>query len=215
MQTTIGNSPCEIREGTYRLGSRASKLRDKVFLAASEQAGLHLTQDLVNTAVFKTFLIVIRTSRAVSDSNAFLTRDNKTGNLFGATINGGHSNLGQLFEIDIKGKFTVLHSFKGSDGEFPGGLIINGSKILGAVGGGGDLSLRNSGCGVLFEMDTNGKNFKLLHTFKSTPDGSIPYIFLALDQGGRLCGTATERGDSSLCSVGCGTVYRLTLNATK
>jgi hypothetical protein len=27
-----------------------------VFLAASEQAGLHLTQELVNTAVFKTFV---------------------------------------------------------------------------------------------------------------------------------------------------------------
>jgi hypothetical protein len=33
---------------------------------------------------------------------------------------------------------------------------------FGAVGGGGDLGLCSGGCGVLFQMDTNGRNFKLL-----------------------------------------------------
>ena len=62
MQTTIGNSPCETRERPIDSGVLTPKLRDDVFLAASEQAGLHLTQDSVNTTVFKTFLIVIPTS---------------------------------------------------------------------------------------------------------------------------------------------------------
>ena len=58
--------------GTYRFGSLISKASSDVFLAASEQAGLPLAQDLVNTAVLKPFL---SSFAPVGSSFALATRD--------------------------------------------------------------------------------------------------------------------------------------------
>jgi hypothetical protein len=69
---TIGNSPRETREGLIDSGVLTCKLRDDVFFVASEQAGLLLAQDLVNTAVVRTFLSLFA---PVGRSLALATRD--------------------------------------------------------------------------------------------------------------------------------------------
>jgi uncharacterized repeat protein (TIGR03803 family) len=146
----------------------------------------------------------------------FLSID-QNDNLYGTTLDGGDSGLGEVFKFDNQGNFSVIHSFSGSDGEFPGGVITSNGKVFGSVGAGGDLSLcagTPQGCGVIFEMDPEGGNFQLLHTFQDSSDGAYPYIFLAVDEVGRLYGTTTAGGtigDNQVCGgVGCGTLYVLT-----
>lgn len=137
-----------------------------------------------------------------------------SGNIYGVTFKGGASDLGEVFKLDTSGKFSVLHSFTGPDGELPGGLVFNNGKIIGSVGGGGDLSKCGAGCGTLFEMDADGGNFKVLHTFENSPDGAFPSIFLTLDGSGKIYGGTGQGGtigNNNKCSgVGCGTIFSLT-----
>ena len=143
----------------------------------------------------------------------FLTID-ESDNLYGTTLNGGASGFGEVFKFDNQGNFSVIHSFSGADGEFPGGVVASNGKVFGSVGAGGDFSLcpgTPEGCGVTFEMDSDGGNFQLLHVFQDSSDGAYPYIFLGVDSIDRLYGTTTAGGavgDSQVCGgVGCGTLY--------
>ena len=43
------------------------------------------------------------------------------GNLYGNTETGGAANVGTVYEISKSGKFTLLHSFDGTDGKYPYG----------------------------------------------------------------------------------------------
>src|SRR5437016_9484168 len=47
--------------------------------------------------------------------------EDKAGNFYGTTSQGGTSNAGVLFEINAKGKYSVLHTFTGAtnDGKYP------------------------------------------------------------------------------------------------
>jgi uncharacterized repeat protein (TIGR03803 family) len=140
----------------------------------------------------------------------------ENGNLFGLTFMGGAADLGEIFELDAKGKFSVLHSFSGTDGELPGGLVATKGKILGTVAAGGDLQKCGTppGCGTVFEMDVNGGNYKVLHTFEESPDGEAPSIFVTLDKAGNLyggTGLGGIVGNNNVCGGGgCGTVFKLT-----
>jgi uncharacterized repeat protein (TIGR03803 family) len=143
----------------------------------------------------------------------YLTID-QDGDLYGTTLKGGDSGLGEVFKFDYQGKFSVIHSFNGADGEFPGGVVVSNGKVFGSVGAGGDFSVCTgtpAGCGVTFEMDPDGRNFQLLHTFEDSTDGATPYIFLAVDGAGKVFGTTTSGGkvgDDQVCGgVGCGTLY--------
>jgi len=145
----------------------------------------------------------------------FLTID-ASDNLYGTTLKGGASGLGEVFKFDNQGNFGVIHSFSGSDGEAPGGVVTSNGKVFGSAGAGGDLTLCSGtpqGCGVTFEMDADGGNFQLLHTFQDSADGAYPYIFLAVDSAGRLYGTTTAAGtigNNQVCGgLGCGTLYVL------
>ncbi len=68
----------------------------------------------------------------------------KQGNLYGTTLYGGAHNMGTVYRLNRRGKFTVLHSFKGIDGENPfAGLVLDragalyGTATLGGVSGAG------------------------------------------------------------------------------
>ena len=86
-----------------------------------------------------------------------LVRDNKTGNLYGATFFGDAYGYGTVFELDPSGHETVLYSFTGaSDGAYPGGgLTMDASgNLYGVALSGGDIScnVQLGGCGVVFEL---------------------------------------------------------------
>ena len=191
----------------------------------TEKGGANLCKSGINPAPGCGTLFKIDTTGKFTVLHVFKENDGKfpifltideSGNLYGTTLNGGASDLGEVFKFDSQGTFSVIHSFSGPDGEFPGGVIASDGKIFGAVGAGGDLNACDGtpqGCGVTFEMNADGGNFQLLHTFEDSTDGSIPYIFLATDSAGHLYGTTTQGGtlgnDQVCAGVGCGTLYVL------
>lgn len=130
------------------------------------------------------------------------------GNLYGTTSAGGAYGVGTVFEIAAGGSETLLHSFNGYDGASPWGGVDRDRKgnLWGTTQYGGHLqdcrgSQNPSGCGVVFELATNG-TLRVVHAFTSGNDGAIPYAGINND-----IGTTSEGGETEL-----GTVFRITRN---
>jgi uncharacterized repeat protein (TIGR03803 family) len=109
--------------------------------------------------------------------------------------------------------FTVLHAFTA----FSGGRFSTASLVRDAAGNlygttvlGGNLACGSgSGCGVVFKLDTTGKE-TVLHRFTGGVDGANPSAGLVQDAAGNLYGT-TEGGGDLACGggFGCGVVFKL------
>jgi uncharacterized repeat protein (TIGR03803 family) len=135
------------------------------------------------------------------------------GDLYGTTSSGGAHNLGTVFKLKTTGSETVLHSFSGysSDGFGPfAGMIRDASgNFLGTTfeGGKGFCGLRGLpvGCGVVFKLDTTGKETVLYNFGLHLGDGAIPEGALVRDASGNLYGTTSSGG-----THGEGTVFKLT-----
>jgi uncharacterized repeat protein (TIGR03803 family) len=132
---------------------------------------------------------------------AGLVRD-AAGNFYGTTAQGGSSGFGVVFKVDTSGAETVLHSFKGgSDGEtsFAGLIQDSAGNLYGTTIAGGI-----SGYGIVFKVNTAGKE-TVLYTFKGgTTDGCGPSALLLRDTTGNLYGTTGVCGSSNY-----GTVFKL------
>jgi uncharacterized repeat protein (TIGR03803 family) len=84
------------------------------------------------------------------------------GSLYGTALGGGtgsgcyYGGCGTVFKLDTKNKLTVLHSFKGSDGQLPIGLAMDrAGNLYGTALGGGKGSNQCSyyhGCGTVFRL---------------------------------------------------------------
>jgi uncharacterized repeat protein (TIGR03803 family) len=56
------------------------------------------------------------------------------GNLYGSTESGGSANLGTMYRVSQTGKFTLLHSFTGPDGEYPySGFVLHNGDLYGTA----------------------------------------------------------------------------------
>ena len=109
---------------------------------------------------------------------------------------------------------TVLHAFTGgADGALPlvGSLIkdANGNLYGTTPSGGGGTCNNGQGCGVVFKLDTTGKE-TVLYRFTGSADGSGPVGALVRDAAGNLYGTTTGGGTGSS-----GTVFRLSNKGEK
>jgi len=148
---------------------------------------------------------------AAPSTAAGLVRD-AAGNLYGNTFTGGHGTCpggcGVVFKLGTTGKETVLHSFTGgSDGAAPeAGLVRdNAGNLYGTTDSGGDLACGSGfGCGVVFKLDTTGKEI-VLHKFTGGKDGAFPAGRLVRDSAGNLYGT-TQSGGAFFSGV----VFKLT-----
>jgi len=109
------------------------------------------------------------------------------GNLYGTTFAGGSAGYGNVFKLDITGKETVLHSFTGLDGRDPfGGLLRDAAgNLYGTTssGGGSCSQVGGRGCGLVFKLDTTGKE-TVLHRFTGGADGWYPIADLVRDAAG-------------------------------
>lgn len=154
-----------------------------------------------------------------------LVRDKK-GNYYGTTAVGGDPNCRSPFEFiqsgcgtvykftpDGKRTFTVIHTFKGGrkDGNTPQAdkLAIGADGALyGATVYGGAHSF-----GLVYKLTPPASgakwDFTVLYSFTGRRDGGNPYAAPVL-VGDVLYGTTFQGGDTANCSVGCGTVYKLT-----
>jgi uncharacterized repeat protein (TIGR03803 family) len=124
-----------------------------------------------------------------------------SGNLYGTTTTGGAAGYGTVFKLDTAGTLTLLYSFKGgADGGFPTGGLVRDSAgtFYGTTNDGGlpnACFLGRVGCGVVFKLDTSGKQ-TVLYTFTGGADGGEPQAGLTIDATGNLYGT-TEAGGTS------------------
>lgn len=122
------------------------------------------------------------------------------GNLYGTTSGGGKANMGTVFKLAPDGTETVLHFFKGKDGEQPQtGLVLDAASgnLYGTAFGGSQ--------GVAFVVTPDGQE-QVLHTFAGgSNDGGFPqYSQLIEDAQGNLFGTTAQGG-----TFDCGTVFEM------
>ena len=120
------------------------------------------------------------------------------GDLFGATLMGGTSNKGTVFElVKTASGYTLvtLVSFTGgADGGNPqGGLIIDANGDLFGVTGGGNNQ------GTVFELANGASGYKLstLLSFTGGADGGFPLGSLLADANGDLFGATAGGGGSN------------------
>lgn len=116
---------------------------------------------------------------------------------------------GTLFACGGQSDFTVLHTFSLDDpidGCGPvGRLVQHGSLLYGVTLGGG-----KNNAGVIYEINTNGTGYKVVHHFDPATEGSAPKAGLAME-GNVLYGTTTSGGFDTNGVTGWGTVFKLDL----
>jgi uncharacterized repeat protein (TIGR03803 family) len=140
------------------------------------------------------------------DPMATLVRDS-AGNLYGTTTNGG-LNYGTVFKVDNEGNFSLLYSFTGqSDGYYPSAPVTLDptGNLYGTTEFGGSLTCDMMlGCGVVYEVDTQGQETVLLE-FSKPKSGDFPDAGLIRDAAGNLYGTTVHGGQAG----NGGTVFKL------
>jgi uncharacterized repeat protein (TIGR03803 family) len=136
------------------------------------------------------------------EPTSWLNQD-AAGNFYGTAITGGSTGGGTVFKITKAGKFTLVYTFKGApDGGLPqGNLVIDkAGNIYGTTSEGGDAqSCPYFGCGVVFKIDTHGKEH-VLHEFLWA-EGCGPSGGVTSDAVGNLYGTAWSCGAQNSGSV--------------
>ncbi len=127
------------------------------------------------------------------------------GNLYGTTFAGGPSGDGTIFEINIKGKETILHRFTGANGAKPeAGLTMDAKgNLYGTTTAGGA-----NGNGTVFKLGKNSEGKwkeHVLYSFGQGTDGSVPVAGVTLDKAGNIYGTTSAGGAYTY-----GTIFKLT-----
>jgi uncharacterized repeat protein (TIGR03803 family) len=134
------------------------------------------------------------------------------GNFYGSTelggdLTGANGSLGcgVVFKLDPAGKETVLYSFTGGvDGSEAGSTLVRDAagNLYGTTGLGGDLACDPPyGCGVVFKLDSTGKE-TVLYSFTGQPaDGWNPIAGLVRDPDGNLYGTTYRGGPENVGTV--------------
>lgn len=144
--------------------------------------------------------------------------------LYGTTEEAGNSGSGTVFKVNIDGSdFTTLYNFSGTTvsppytnngGAYPlAGVILSGNTLYGTTLYGG-----TNGNGIIFSVNTNGSDFRTVHTFAAgyitdssdnittNSDGANPYAGLIVSNN-TLYGTTYSGGRS-----GWGTVFKVNTN---
>jgi uncharacterized repeat protein (TIGR03803 family) len=133
--------------------------------------------------------------------------------LFGISYSGGIYGGGNVFRIDTDGRnYTNLYSFPrqsganttGANPNDLAGLVLSGNVLYGTTSVSG-----TGGQGTVFQLNTDGSGFTVLHSFQYT-DGAEPESLVL--SGGTLYGM-TSYGFQGI-SLGDGGVYALILQPT-
>ena len=128
------------------------------------------------------------------------------GRLYGTTYVGGVNEVGTIFRIDTNGSnFETLHVFSSAEGAGPYAALIQGAGgfLYGTTTVGGPTTCA-SGCGTVFQIDTNGTTLTTLHGFEDS-DGAGPWAGVLQTADGSLYGTTSFGGPAEG-----GVVFRIT-----
>jgi uncharacterized repeat protein (TIGR03803 family) len=194
---TGGSDGCDPSQGLVR--DSAGNLYGTTYACGSSNMGTIFKVD--RTGNF-TLLHALTGSQSDGGSPQYghLTMD-KSGNLYGVTVNGGAYGAGVLYKLSKTGKFTVLHSFEAnrSDGCNPYGTVAR--DIYGNLYG---TTYECGNSGMIWKVSKTGKE-TILHNFAGgTSDGCLPYAGVTLDSQGTLYGTTSSCGKH-----GTGTLYKV------
>ena len=134
-------------------------------------------------------------------------------NIYGITTEGGTGSClfagGTVFRFTSNG-ITSLVSFTGYNGAFPIALLqaLDG-KFYGATMTGGPMNCPDSpGCGALFSGTLQG-HFRTIAKLQTAVADAPTSLIQASD--GNLYGGAAFGGSAKACSIGCGTIFKSTL----
>lgn len=115
----------------------------------------------------------------------------------------------------------VLYGFTGAaDGANPSSsLVLASGQLYGTASSGGNTNSEctvygNQGCGVVFALtSSNGKwQETVLYAFQGGTDGWYPTGNLLFDTAGDIYGTTLFGGTGTDCTIGCGTIFKLSPN---
>jgi uncharacterized repeat protein (TIGR03803 family) len=144
------------------------------------------------------------------NSNAGLVQA-ADGSLYGTTVNGGTGNCGDgcgvIFKKTPGGKLTTFHTFQGTDGWRPYGLIQGTDGNLYGI----TSSAGTNGYGTFFAITTAGA-LTSLYNFcaqQNCSDGASPLGTPVQASDGTFYGTTTGGGAN-----GYGTIFRITSGGT-
>jgi uncharacterized repeat protein (TIGR03803 family) len=135
------------------------------------------------------------------------------GNFYGTTYFGGTYSNGTVFRISSSGVYTSLYSFGiyPTDGANPSAGLVQGSdgNFYGTTSvGGTSTNCGPTGCGTMFRISPSG-NYTNLYSFGNyTNDGAVP-AGLVQGSDGNFYGTTYLGGLITLCTNGCGMVFRI------
>ncbi len=124
----------------------------------------------------------------------------RSGKLYGTTFEGGAAGgVGTVFDLTLKGKEKVLHTFgvESGDGIYPAAGVIfdKAGNLYGTTEEGGAYA--NScvgGCGIVYEITKAGEE-KVLYSFgDQVQDAIFPTANLTFDKAGNLYGTSDAGG---------------------
>jgi uncharacterized repeat protein (TIGR03803 family) len=145
------------------------------------------------------------------------------GNLYGTTERGGGASVGTVFKLTppvapaTQWIETVLHSFNGADGGFPGGLIFDAQGNLYGTAGSTAFKLTPPVASATQWTETVLHSFNGGYAGSPNPhaDGESANGSLIFDAQGNLYGTTEAGGNQTgWCLTptgeGCGTVFKLT-----
>lgn len=131
----------------------------------------------------------------------------KSGNLYGTTLNGGLYDDGTVFKITPAGVETVLYSFSGGnygDQPYSGLLEDSAGNLYGECIGGGKHQ-----AGTVFKIAPDATE-TTLYAFTGKKDGLWPRLGLIADRKGNLYGTTNFGGHG-----GNGTVFEIAPDGTE
>jgi uncharacterized repeat protein (TIGR03803 family) len=131
------------------------------------------------------------------------------GKIYGAARYGGTYDAGVVYSLTTNGTdFTVLYSFttNANEGAYPLNTVIQASdgRLYGRTVSGGT----NDGSSI-FGINTDGKGYKLLHSFNPLPFWDDSFSGLIEGSDGMLYGTTYADG-----AYGDGSVFRLNKDGT-
>jgi uncharacterized repeat protein (TIGR03803 family) len=192
----IGTKPKNIFPGQLTL--IGNKLYGTTYLGGKNDSGCIFSVG-INGNNYKDLFNFNKTSGYYPYSPLLLS-----GNTLYGTLDGG--GAGAIFSIDTNGNgYKILYTFSfsphlDSNGYFPvGNLILLGKTLFGVTNSGGGFS----GTGVIYSIDTNGSNYKVL--LRCNGEGANPFgLLFAVD---KLYGM-TENGGSN----GWGCIYSIDTN---
>ncbi len=129
---------------------------------------------------------------------------------------GGAGNTGGVARMNADGSnYQLLHSGNAAEGTYPyrGATIIDG-RVYGTYGTGGPWTVQGgASIGVVYGMDLDGSNYKVLKAFDAPggvySDGTDPWAGLSYD-GEYLYGSTHVNGGAGMV----GTLYKLRLDGS-